>query len=197
MPTVDLTVLTTWNQPVHFETHPQLHNATVFVKKQLNTPDNKEIELKADTIHRTMQYCRSVYRSLQREQERRTYFCSYCDQGYKTYITSRPAHTYAINHGFRLHCCGTPTCYNCFNYVRRLAFCDFCHSYFTGTSELDQEVDTAFVTGSGSLCCLTMPGLRKDIRRQIRQLYSHQVTYYVHYNYTLSSHLLSHCHIYF
>ena len=35
----------------------------------------------------------------------------------------------------------------------------------------------------GVLCCLTTPGLRKDIRRQIRQLYSQQVTYYVHYNY--------------
>ena len=34
----------------------------------------------------------------------------------------------------------------------------------------------------GVLCCLTTPGLRKDIRRQIRQLYSHKVTYYVHYN---------------
>ena len=40
----------------------------------------------------------------------------------------------------------------------------------------------------GVLCCLTTPGLRKDIRRQIRQLYSHEVTYYVHYNYILSSH---------
>ena len=39
----------------------------------------------------------------------------------------------------------------------------------------------------GVLCCLTTPGLRKDIRRQIRQLYSHKVTYYVHYNYILSS----------
>ena len=44
----------------------------------------------------------------------------------------------------------------------------------------------------GVLCCLMMPGLRKDIRYQIRQLYSHQVTYYVHYYYILSSHLLSH-----
>ena len=31
----------------------------------------------------------------------------------------------------------------------------------------------------GVLCCLTTPGLRKDIRRQIQQLYSHQVIYYV------------------
>ena len=38
----------------------------------------------------------------------------------------------------------------------------------------------------GVLCCLTTPGLRKDIRRQIRQLYSHKITY-VHYNYILSS----------
>ena len=37
----------------------------------------------------------------------------------------------------------------------------------------------------GVLCCLTTPGLRKDIRRQLRQLYSHQVTYYVHYNYII------------
>ena len=44
----------------------------------------------------------------------------------------------------------------------------------------------------GVLCCLTTPGLRKDMRRQIRQLYSQKVTYYVHYNYILSSHLLSH-----
>ena len=49
----------------------------------------------------------------------------------------------------------------------------------------------------GVLCCLTTPGLRKDIRRQIRQLYSHKVTYYVHYNYILSSHLLSHSRFYF
>ena len=49
----------------------------------------------------------------------------------------------------------------------------------------------------GVLCCLTTPGLRKDIRRQIRQLYSHKITYYVHYNYILSSHLLSHFRIYF
>ena len=49
----------------------------------------------------------------------------------------------------------------------------------------------------GVLCCLTTPGLRKDIRRQIRQLYSHKVTYYVHYNYMLSSHLLSHSRFYF
>ena len=49
----------------------------------------------------------------------------------------------------------------------------------------------------GVLCCLTTPGLRKDIRRQIRQLYSHKITYYVYYNYILSSHLLSHFHIYF
>ena len=49
----------------------------------------------------------------------------------------------------------------------------------------------------GVLCCLTTPGLRKDIRRQIRQLYSHKNTYYVHYNYILSSHLLSHFRIYF
>ena len=27
------------------------------------------------------------------------------------------------------------------------------------------------------LCCLTRPGLRKDIRSHIRQLYSHQVIY--------------------
>ena len=33
----------------------------------------------------------------------------------------------------------------------------------------------------GVLCCLTTPGLRKDIRRQIRQLYSHKITYYVHF----------------
>ena len=38
----------------------------------------------------------------------------------------------------------------------------------------------------GVLCCLTTPGLRKDIRRQIRLLYSHKITY-VHYNYILSS----------
>ena len=49
----------------------------------------------------------------------------------------------------------------------------------------------------GVLCCLTTPGLRKDIRRQIRQLYSHKVTYYVNYNYILSSHLLSHSRFYF
>ena len=55
----------------------------------------------------------------------------------------------------------------------------------------------AHLTEFGVLCCLTTPGLRKDIRRQIRQLYSHKVTYYVHYNYILSSHLLSHSHFYF
>ena len=49
----------------------------------------------------------------------------------------------------------------------------------------------------GVLCCLTTPGLRKDIRRQIRQLYSHKVTYYVHYNFILFSHLLSHSRFYF
>ena len=48
----------------------------------------------------------------------------------------------------------------------------------------------------GVLCCLTMPGLRKDIRRQIRQLHSHKIAY-VHYSYILSSHLLSHIRIYF
>ena len=37
----------------------------------------------------------------------------------------------------------------------------------------------------GILCCLTTPGLRKDIRRQIRQLYLHQVLYYVYYYYIL------------
>ena len=36
------------------------------------------------------------------------------------------------------------------------------------------------------LCCLTTPGLRKDIRRQMRQLYSHQVLYYVYYYCILS-----------
>ena len=35
----------------------------------------------------------------------------------------------------------------------------------------------------GILCCLTTPGLRKDIWRQIRQLYSRQVLYYVYYYY--------------
>ena len=49
----------------------------------------------------------------------------------------------------------------------------------------------------GVLCCLTTLGLRKDIRRQTRQLYSHKNTYYVHYNYMLSSHLLSHSRLYF
>ena len=47
----------------------------------------------------------------------------------------------------------------------------------------------------GVLCCLTTTGLRKDIRHQIRRLYSHKITY-VHYNYILSSHLLSHFRIY-
>ena len=62
-------------------------------------------------------------------------------------------------------------------------------------SESDDEEDEFGVFGV--LCCLTTPGLRKDIRRQIRQLYSHKVTYYVHYNYILSSHLLSHSRFYF
>ena len=37
----------------------------------------------------------------------------------------------------------------------------------------------------------------QDIRRQIRQLYSHKVTHYVHYNFILFSHLLSHSRFYF
>ena len=40
---------------------------------------------------------------------------------------------------------------------------------------------TQYVRNFGILCCLTTPGLRKDIRRQIRQFYSHQVLYYVYY----------------
>ena len=60
-----------------------------------------------------------------------------------------------------------------------------------------KEVQEATAKEFGVLCCLTTPGLRKDIRRQIRQLYSHKVTYYVHYNYILSSHLLSHSRFYF
>ena len=43
----------------------------------------------------------------------------------------------------------------------------------------------------GVLCCLTTPGLRKDIRRQIRRLYSHKklhimyiiISYYFHIYY--------------
>ena len=46
----------------------------------------------------------------------------------------------------------------------------------------------------GVLCCLTTPCLRMDFWHEIRQLYSQQVPYYVHYNYILLSHLLSHCH---
>ena len=49
----------------------------------------------------------------------------------------------------------------------------------------------------GILCCLTTPGLRKDIWRQIRQLYSHQVLYYIYYYYILSSLSRPRSHIYF
>ena len=59
-----------------------------------------------------------------------------------------------------------------------------------------ENVFLATIMEFGVLCCLTTPGLRKDIRRQIRQLYLHKVTYYVHYNYILSSHLLSHSRFY-
>ena len=48
----------------------------------------------------------------------------------------------------------------------------------------------------GVLCCLT-PGLRKDIQRQIQQLHSHQVIYYIYYYYILSSLSRSRSHIYF
>ena len=70
--------------------------------------------------------------------------------------------------------------------ILQLIFSNVCNNW---TSPLRLEF--------GVLCCLTTPGLRKDIRRQIRQLYSHKVTYYVHYNYILSSHLLSHSRFYF
>ena len=79
--------------------------------------------------------------------------------------------------------------------IRECMSCERSHNELLTLKVLVATIDAQWEFGV--LCCLTTPGLRKDIRRQIRQLYSHKVTYYVHYNYILSSHLLSHSRFYF
>ena len=64
-------------------------------------------------------------------------------------------------------------------------------------AKMGGQLDTRFQIISRVLCYLTTPGLKKDIRHQIQQLCSHKVTYYVHYNYILLSHLLSYSRMYY
>ena len=64
-------------------------------------------------------------------------------------------------------------------------------------NQVSEEAEERDKKEFGVLCCLMTPGLRKDIRRQIQQLYSHKVTYYRHYNYILSSDLLLHSRIFY
>ena len=124
--------------------HPQLAQAVRFTKKQLSIPDSKTILLNPESVHQLTKYCRSVYRSIERELRRYTYSCVYCARHIRTYSQSRPVRNYGINHGFRLHCCGLPTCNNCFSHVSTLAFCDLCNTHFSGSSQIDTDADIAF-----------------------------------------------------
>ena len=77
---------------------------------------------------------------------------------------------------------------------------DIQFSHLFTNQALKQEIKKLKGHGGGVLefcLCLTTPGLRKDIQRQIQQLYWHEVIYYVYYYYILSSLSQSRSHIYF
>ena len=122
------------------QTFPQYHiivqEALEHTRTLLDIPVTKSLPL--ETPEKTVKYFRSIWKIRLYANIFFNYQCARCGD---TFTSRRNLPHYGLYNGYRLHCCGTPTCQQCTPNFKHLLYCPYCNAFFTGTNHIDDTID--------------------------------------------------------